>query len=151
MNARPGSGRAQWHRHSCLCEFAAPRTRRLAPLATSHRAKFLIANPRLTFSASPTKQSTDLKSNRERIAIFHLNRQNKIPAHVTRSNRYIRHFKTSLNSPRITTYAFSNRYKIVISGILASASTPSLLPPLPCPRMSVFARAQAASRRESRR
>ena len=35
-------------------------------------AQFLIANARLEFPASPTKQSTATKSNRERIAIFHL-------------------------------------------------------------------------------
>jgi hypothetical protein len=33
--------------------------------------KFLIANPRLEFSATPTKQTTEPKSNRKKIAIFH--------------------------------------------------------------------------------
>jgi hypothetical protein len=34
-------------------------------------AKFLIANPRLTFSATPTKQTTGPRSNRKNFAIFH--------------------------------------------------------------------------------
>jgi hypothetical protein len=43
--------------------------------AEDHRrrvAQFLIANARLEFPASPTKQSTATKSNRERIPTFHL-------------------------------------------------------------------------------
>jgi hypothetical protein len=172
MSARTGSGKAtppqtvdsamaplpfaRWHRHSRLCASAAPRTHRLAGRTISQPAKFLIANPRLEFRASPTKQSAGLKSNRERIAIFRLDPQNKTRARVTHpsiSNRYIRQFKVSVNSPAITTYAVSNRYKIAFSGIPPFSSTPSLLPPLPCPRMSVFASlraAQAATRREPR-
>jgi hypothetical protein len=34
-------------------------------------AKFLIANPRLEFSATPTKQTTEPRSNRKKTAIFH--------------------------------------------------------------------------------
>jgi hypothetical protein len=108
----------QWHRHSCLCAFAAPSRHRPAHPTTSQPAKFLIANPRLEFPASPTKQTTDLKSNRERIAIFHLDPHNRIPASI----------QISQLSP-----------------------TPTLLPSSPCPRMSVFASlrsARAASRRE---
>jgi hypothetical protein len=47
----------------------------LACPAEDHRRRvteFLIANARLEIPASPTKQSTATKSNRERIAIFHL-------------------------------------------------------------------------------
>src|SRR5277367_3913375 len=34
-------------------------------------AQFLIANPRLTFPVTPTEQTTEPKSNRKKIAIFH--------------------------------------------------------------------------------
>ena len=34
-------------------------------------AQFLIANPRLKFSATPTKQTTEPKANRKKTAIFH--------------------------------------------------------------------------------
>ena len=70
----------RWHRHSCLCAVAAPKTHRPVHPTTSQPVNFLIANARLEFPASPTKQTTEFKSNRERIAIFHLDPHNRIPA-----------------------------------------------------------------------
>jgi hypothetical protein len=164
MSARPGSGKATPTQTVCLAKAPLPFSNagvspallipRNAESEPSYHPKFLIANPRLEFRANPTKQSAGLKSNRERIAIFRLDPQNKTPARVTHpsiSNRYIRQFKISVNSPAITTYAVSNRYKIAFSGIPRFSSTPTLLPSSPWPRMSVFASlraARAASRRE---
>jgi hypothetical protein len=53
---------------------AAPHWRLQSPLATNHSplaTEFLIANARLEFSATPTKQSTGLESNRKWMAILH--------------------------------------------------------------------------------
>ena len=64
-------GGGQWHRHSCLCAFAKPMTSRMAYAPLSRVADFLIANARLEFNVSHSKQNLLKISNRERIAIFH--------------------------------------------------------------------------------
>jgi hypothetical protein len=63
--------RSQWHRHSCLCAFAKSMTPRMAYAALSAAADSLIANARLEFNVSHSKQNLLKISNRERIAIFH--------------------------------------------------------------------------------
>jgi hypothetical protein len=63
--------RSQWHRHSCLCAFAKSMTPRMAYAALSAAPDFLIANARLEFNVSHSKQNLPEISNRERIAIFH--------------------------------------------------------------------------------
>ena len=63
--------RSQWHRHSCPCAFAKSMTPRMAYAALSAAADFLIANARLEFNVSYSKQNLLKISNRERIAIFH--------------------------------------------------------------------------------
>ena len=65
------SRRSQWHRHSCPCAFAKSMTPRMAYAALSAAADFLIANARLEFNVSHSKQNLLKISNRERIAIFH--------------------------------------------------------------------------------
>ena len=65
------AGRSQWHRHSCLCAFAKSMTPWMAYAALSAAADFLIANARLEFNVSHSKQNLLKISNRERIAIFH--------------------------------------------------------------------------------
>src|SRR6266404_4644201 len=65
------AGRSQWHRHSCPCAFAKSMTPRMAYAALSAAADFLIANARLEFNVSHSKQNLLKISNRERIAIFH--------------------------------------------------------------------------------
>jgi hypothetical protein len=59
----------KWHRHSCLCAVAKPRTRRMANAAASLSAKTLIANARLENPATTRKQSIGIESNRERIEV----------------------------------------------------------------------------------
>ena len=61
----------QWHRHSCLCVFAEPKTRRIAHTVASLAIEILIANPRLEFELSCTKEGLLEISNREYIAIFY--------------------------------------------------------------------------------
>jgi len=61
----------QWHRHSCLCVFAEPKTRRIAHTVASLATEILIANPRLKFELSCTKESLLEISNRKYIAIFY--------------------------------------------------------------------------------
>ena len=63
--------RRQSHRHSCLCAFAEPRIRRVADPLASLATEFLIANARLEFNVSHSKQNLLKILNRERIAIFH--------------------------------------------------------------------------------
>src|SRR5579864_3628973 len=103
----------------------APRNLSRPPRPARYR-KFLIANPRLEFFASPTNQGLGAMSNRERIAFFpydsprHLSPLDFPPGISNRNNRIIR------NSPkcrRNNTYAFSNGNKFALSGIL-SASLP---------------------------
>ena len=61
----------QWHRHSCLCVFAEPKTRRIAHTVASLAIEILIANPRLEFELSCTKESLLEISNRKYIAVFY--------------------------------------------------------------------------------
>jgi len=61
----------QWHRHSCLCVFAEPKTRRIAHTVASLAIEILIANPRLEFELSCTKESLLEIPNRKYIAIFY--------------------------------------------------------------------------------
>jgi hypothetical protein len=63
--------RSQWHRHSCLSAFAKSMTPPMAYAALSAAADFLIANARLEFNISHSKQNLLKILNRERIAIFH--------------------------------------------------------------------------------
>jgi hypothetical protein len=68
----PASPDEVWRRrHSCLCAFAKSMTPRIAYAALSAAADFLIANARLEFNVSHSKQNLLKISNRERIAIFH--------------------------------------------------------------------------------
>src|ERR1700739_1415196 len=62
-------GMVQWHRHSCLCVFAEPKTRRIAHTVASLAIEILIANPRLEFELSCTKESLLEIPNRKYIAI----------------------------------------------------------------------------------
>ena len=71
-------GMVQWHRHSCLprgtkglCVFAEPKTRRIAHTGASLASEILIANPRLKFELSCTKESLLEIPNRKYIAIFY--------------------------------------------------------------------------------
>jgi hypothetical protein len=61
----------QWHRHSCLCVFAEPKTRRIAHTVASLAIEILIANPRLEFELRCTKESLLEIPNRKYIAIFY--------------------------------------------------------------------------------
>ena len=61
----------QWHRHSCLCAFARLSTRRMPNALGSLPLKILIANTRLDFNVSNSKDNRLRISNRERIAISH--------------------------------------------------------------------------------
>jgi hypothetical protein len=64
-------------------------------------AQFLIANARLEFPANHTKQSTATKSNRERIAIFHLAFRSLATRH---SSLITRHYESLVRGTRIKSY-----------------------------------------------
>ena len=61
--------RLQWHRHSCLCAVAKPRTQ-LIEAAASLRFKFLIANLELEFHLSHRKLNPLEIPNRKFLTIF---------------------------------------------------------------------------------
>jgi len=109
----------QWHRHSCLCAFAAPRIPKMPTTATSlafkfssphHPCTFLIANARLKFHATHRKISQLKIPNRERIAIFHsfFQRPTSLPA----QNRTPSQIRASLPAPftihesQVTSHSF---------------------------------------------
>jgi hypothetical protein len=61
---------AQWHRHSCLCAFAAPAIQAMSNTALSRNTEFLIANLELEFESNRRKQSPLKFSNRKYFTIF---------------------------------------------------------------------------------
>jgi hypothetical protein len=136
----------QWHRHSCLprgtkglCAFARLSTRRMPNALGSLPLKILIANARLEFNVSHSKDNPLRISNRERIAISNriqpprprsarqLPLNTRLPRGASPptkghciSNRNISHFRISSNSHSGNTYAFSNRNKASIASALAA-------------------------------
>src|ERR1700749_3446904 len=110
----------RWHRHSCLCSFAAPRIQRMSDTVQSRDAEFLIANLELEFELSHRKQSALKISNRKYLAIFSLNPSSSSTSTVIQSSNPNSNIHTIriLTKPRtITTYAFSNRNKIGLFAI----------------------------------
>ncbi len=107
-------GRFQWHRparrggHSCLCAVAKPIIQRVAEATQSVPSKILIANPRLTFHASPIRICKLRISNRKFSTVF-------------RSQPSL---FSSLKPPPSTLQNLieTPRLKITISPILSSAS-----------------------------
>jgi hypothetical protein len=63
-------GMVQWHRHSCLCAFAAPRIPGMSNTVASQATEILIANLELEFELSHRKESPLKISNRKYFAIF---------------------------------------------------------------------------------
>src|ERR1700746_1755017 len=107
----------RWHRHSCLCSFAAPRIQRMSDTVQSRDAEFLIANLELEFKLSHRKESPLKISNRKYLAIFSLNPSSSSTSTVTQPsnpNSNIHTIRIWANSRTITTYAFSNRNKITL-------------------------------------
>ncbi len=122
---------AQRGTHSCsprartACAlFAAPSIQGIPSTVPPCHAEFLIANPELEFELNHRKQSLLKISNRKysrvlrapwRIAIFSRNLSPSSSSSVAQppiSNRNIQTIKSFTKPRTISTYAFSNRYKI---------------------------------------
>jgi hypothetical protein len=89
-------GMVQWHRHSCLCAFAAPRIPGMSNAVASVPTEILIANLELEFELSHRKESLLKISNRKYFAVFSLARSagscvgsNRLPGTTTRSSTFL--------------------------------------------------------------
>jgi len=114
----------KWHRHSCLCAVAKPRTRRMANAAASLSAKFLIANARLENPATTRKQSIGIESNRERIevsGVARFSRHSSLGCLHCFSNRDTA-IRISPNPYYYSEFEISNRDKMRVCGSDFSAS-----------------------------
>jgi hypothetical protein len=111
---------ARWHRHSCLCAFAAPNIQAMSNTVPSCNAEFLIANLELEFELNHRKQSPLRISNRKYFAIFPLNPPHFpafAPSRPTNSKSSIHTIRISTKPSNITTYTFSGRNKIDLFAI----------------------------------